>query len=886
MRREARFLIGAALFALLGSGLGCGSRSGSTKIIEPPAPPARRGVALFEEYAAHPLPDFRVLAAFDIDGDGDRDLIGQRSAVSYQAPTVALLVNDGFGRYAYASERLPSGLPASPNTAASGDVDGDGDLDVVIGFGAALGFGTKNALLINDGEGKFVDGSSGLPAQLGNTQVVKLVDVDGDGYLDLFEGNAFPNMPASAPVGDDWLSFGDGRGAFNKRQSVKIGSGRTSRAHFADFDNDGDLDVLIGYDPFCLQGSCGRGVQPKLFYGDGRGGFAPKALPTLALWTRALHVADFDGDKRLDIIVSGFSGDQFVGFSNELAFWRNDPDKGFVAMPLPRDDVQANFTLDVDDDGDVDLLADEAGTRYWWLNNGKGKFTKSDKPEPIAGSLRLDALVDADGDRDLDFVGEQVFFNDGAGRFEARHAARPTLPTQPWSRPTLVDIDGDGHLDFVETPAGTNQHFSEVHWNDGTGSFVRQSLGRWLVYASAIGDVDGDGDLDIFASAAELVASNWVHVDLWFEQTSPRVFSPKKIAPSFAARGAAVALLDFDGDKDLDVILAKRDGTRALRNDKGVFVETPAIPSLAFEPSKLLVLDADRDGRSDLYVAGPDQDRLWFGSASGKLVDVTKSSLPATKQRTQDVVAGDLNHDGNVDLVVGAGGGADPRAWARVLINQGGGKFVDASALLLPPLFDETSRLALADLDDDGDLDLVRVNFQQARFYLNNQSRGFEEETALHRRFVGGTRFVGVVAGDLDGDRDDDLILQHAERFYLRNEQRDLRARSHPRVDQSWRLDIAVNPSERGTQRLVLPFVAGPWRKRVSRLPDLGLWFLTDNARPLRTLGVPLDGRLQITLPIPAAAFGQKISIQAMITHAVGPGRIRTSNALERVVLR
>ena len=229
------------------------------------------------------------------------------------------------------------GLPTSASSLTSGaqqtlalevsDLDGDGDMDVVVGHDRA-----HNEILVNDGSGNFV--ARALGSTTLTTDSLAVGDVDGDGLIDIVEGNA----------GDG--EFADGTNYLHMNQ------GRYLRT----------------------------GVEP----------FMSLALPSsdgASAYTNALKVGDVDGDGAGDIIVA--NKNYAAGMetqSNQLLRNRGKGSDGlliFEAEDLPRGDA-ATLALglaDVDNDGDLDIVCGNYnGPNTLLKNDGKGVFTASDLP--------------------------------------------------------------------------------------------------------------------------------------------------------------------------------------------------------------------------------------------------------------------------------------------------------------------------------------------------------------------------------------------------------------------------------------------------------------------------------------------------------------------------
>lgn len=296
--------------------------------------------------------DSEDVAFADFDGDGDLDLV----FVSEDDRTDELYINDGSGRYSDASERLATddvtnGLilmdldgdgrldmltanigperalisdgnggfrdetetrwpqPGESRTQAleTGDVDGDGDLDVIV---ANEG---QNQLYLNDG-GRLNDASAThLPAIDDETRDIRAVDVDGDGDLDLIVGNVTFTMQASA---QDYLLLNDGTGHFTRADADAFPE--DARSNFTlktmDIDRDGDVDAVAPSTIFPASraefesGTMSRAGNYQVLLNDGSGAFtvddAMTVLPGGADGNGFdVEFADFDADGLMDIFL-------------------------------------------------------------------------------------------------------------------------------------------------------------------------------------------------------------------------------------------------------------------------------------------------------------------------------------------------------------------------------------------------------------------------------------------------------------------------------------------------------------------------------------------------------------------------------------------------------
>jgi hypothetical protein len=319
----------------------------------------------------------------------------------------------------------------------SGDLDGDGDLDLFI----ARTNGHPTEILINDGSGNYSSGDN-----LGNLVLtdVALGDLDGDGDLDVFmaQWNELPNL----------VWFNDGNGDFTDSGQT-LGNVATSRVELADLDNDGDLDAIV-VDYYNL----------PILINDGSGVFTQIGQITGSMEAQDISIGDLNGDGNLDVFVA--NSYPTSGLADLVYF--NDGNANFTnsGQSLGNDRSLRVQLADIDGDSDMDAIigGHDQGTTVW-LNNGSGSFTNSGQ---TLASLRVKEIVvrDFDGDLDVFTVSDNnqaqiLYWNDGSGSLTNSGIAFGNFSS---GSATSGDFDGDGDLDLFVT----NGNFvSDILWLGG-----------------------------------------------------------------------------------------------------------------------------------------------------------------------------------------------------------------------------------------------------------------------------------------------------------------------------------------------------------------------------------------------------------------------------------
>ncbi|WP_367345253.1 FG-GAP repeat domain-containing protein [Stenotrophomonas bentonitica] len=225
------------------------------------------------------------------------------------------------------------------------------------------------------------------------------------------------------------------------------------------------------------------------------------------------------------------------------------------------------------------------------------------------------------------------------------------------------------------------------------------------------------------------------------------------------------AMLDADGDGDLDVAVAVENGANRLylNDGTGKLSHSPDVfGSITGDHEHVRVADFDRDGHPDVLFIAEDteQHQLYFGDGKGGFRRASEH-LPATSQ-ANGVAVGDVNGDGLPDIVIGnttegKTGVAQPFLWLNDPARPG--HFIDATRSHLPSIDVQAQGIALADLDGDGDLDMAIASQDPVNRLLLNDGKGrFSDATdRLGRQIPTETREVHAL--DANGDGRLDLVF-------------------------------------------------------------------------------------------------------------------------------
>jgi|GEM_PF-1439109 len=668
---------------------------------------------------------------------------------------------------------------SNPFSLSVGDFNGDGKDDLVYADSSGL------HVLLGNGNGTFTK-TQDIPLSLLLDVTITVADVNGDGELDLLFGGSTTQPQIN-------VLLGKGDGTFSSvLVSVlpvhpSLNASLTFRMGVADFNKDGAADIVVSdtqneqmyvalgnntgrftlgsviYEPatprdvstgdfngdgnedFIVQG--GLGADVRVFLGKGDGTFQPAVVygGTTDLGIESVILADMDGDGHLDMVVSTQT--------NEIQILHGNADGTFVAasggatlnsFPL----VMA--VADFNSDGIPDLAVEDSSGLNILLGTGNLNYA-TPVPYSLGISAKASAIGDFNGDGHPDFAltatgGITLLLGTASGALQSFAVYDIGQAT---SSIASADFNGDHIFDIAAAEGSTGPG---ILVGKGDGTFTMESntaITGGTGSVALAGDFNGDGKVDLYFTGNS--SSGVVLFGNGNGTFGPPVDLTQFQQVGFVAGGAG----DFNNDKRTDLVSLNNESYGVLlgqSNETFTLVTAPLSGAQSFIAPA--IGDFNKDGRLDMMIAQLTSVQLLLGNGDGTftLARSINIGLPGNYGLcgASALAAADLDGDGNLDLVIAVGCGDV----AEILYGNGDGTFQDPVQL---PLEQTYSAVSVADLNGDHLPDLIFSNQGMIGIVHNAGNRTYSGET----HYLPGT--VGnIVVQDFNGDGFPDIAVASA----------------------------------------------------------------------------------------------------------------------------
>jgi hypothetical protein len=716
---------------------------------------------------------------------------------------------------------------------AWGDYDNDGYPDILL-TGRSISWPISK-LYHNNGDGTFTE-NTGVSLPGVEDSSVDWGDYDNDGYPDIIlTGTDITGYRNSK------IYRNNGNNTFTEQQNIHLTGVTSGSVKWGDYDNDGNLDIL-------LTGYSDSGPVAKIYRNNGDNTFAEQSgIPLTAVYGKSSAIwGDYDNDGDLDILLTGIDANG----NNISKIYRNNIEK-INKIPVHPDNLSyeikgknallkwdrvttdetssksitynikvgrksgaSNFVPCNSDLNGFRRIAERGNTQFnttflfknlrWDTtyyasvqaidNSFKGGAFSNEvqfKTSPVqASDLNATHINNSsimlkwkrgNGDRCIVFAREGTSGTANPQNFTTYFASpvfaegSPLGSTDwycvykgeadsvllsglnPQKNYTIYTIEFQGKIGSeIYAPSPTSENmgiFSSSLFSEQTGiqlSSIGFSSVTW-------GDYDNDGYADILVTGNPGPVNS--SVTKIYHNNGDNTFSEQTSISLPGVSFSSVAWGDYNNDGFLDILLTGVTSSVYLskiykNNGNNTFTEQTGISLPGVDVSSVAWGDYDNDGNLDFLLTGQSYDgyisKLYRNNGDNTFTEQTGISLPGIASGS--LGWGDYNNDGNLDFLLTGYTGSN--GVSKIYRNNGDNTFSDQTNILPAGL--SAGSAAWGDYDNDGYLDILLTGNGYSKIYHNNGDNTFTEQTGIH---LTGINYGSAAWGDYDNDGFLDILL-------------------------------------------------------------------------------------------------------------------------------